>query len=63
MKKLIINLADSQFEKLRFEALEQRKDFGQIIRERLFSTPFSKNVEEAFNDLMEYQINEIMYGE
>ncbi len=62
MKKIVLNISDSTYEKLRFEALHEEKDVQTLIRERLFHKPFEKEVEEAFDDWMEKEINNITGG-
>jgi hypothetical protein len=50
MKKIVLNLSDTTYEKLRLETIEQKKDVHTIIKERIFSKPFSQYVEEAFEE-------------
>jgi hypothetical protein len=59
MKKIVLNISDSTYEKLRFEALQERKDVQTLIRERLFFKPFSKEVEAAFDEWIEKEISNI----
>lgn len=53
MKKIVLNLSDLHIEKFRFEAIEQKKDVQQIIKERIFFKPFSDTVEQAFEIFLE----------
>lgn len=60
MKKIVINISDSTHEKLRFEAILERKSLEKIIEERIFHKPFDKNVEESFDALIQNGINKIL---
>ena len=60
MKKIVLNISESTYEKLRFEALHEKKSVQQLIEERVFHKPFHKEVEEAFSEWMDQQINIIM---
>ena len=62
MKKLIINLSDSDYEKFRFEAIHEKKSIESIIRERIMSKPFCNEVEEAFDEFMEKEMQNIIGG-
>jgi predicted transcriptional regulator len=50
MKKIIVNMSDSTYEKLRFEAMYEKKDLRTIISERILHKQFSDSVEEAFSN-------------
>jgi len=50
MKKIVLNLSDTTYEKLRLETIEQKKDVHTIIKDRIFHKPFSAFVEEAFEE-------------
>lgn len=60
MKKIVFNISDSTYEKLRFEAMTQKKDIYQIIEDRIFDKPFSKEVEEAFEAFISSEVEKIM---
>lgn len=60
MKKLIVNLSDSTFEKIRFEAIEKQKSLQEVISERLLSTPFSSEAEEAYNKLWDSEFTRLL---
>lgn len=62
MKKIVLNISDSTFEKLRFEALREEKGIQQIIYDRIFHKPFHDEVEKAFDDFMAEEINTIIAG-
>ena len=60
MKKIVVNISDTTFEKLRFEALIEKKDIPTLIKERIFIKPFCKEVEEAFNVWMDHEIDKMI---
>lgn len=59
MKKIVLNISDSTYEKLRFEALLEQKSIQEVIQDRVFFKPFHQEVEEAFNAWMESEIQKI----
>jgi hypothetical protein len=59
MKRIVLNISDTTYEKLRFEALIEKKSIQQIIRERLFNKPFENEVEKALEELMSKEIDKI----
>lgn len=60
MKKVVLNISDSTYEKLRFEAILEKKSIQQLIEERMFHKPFHKEVEEAFSEWMDQELNKII---
>lgn len=60
MKKIVLNIADSTYEKLRFEAILEKKNIPELIAERVFHKPFHPEVEEAFEVWMESEIAKII---
>ena len=62
MKKLVINLSDSDYEKFRFEAIYSKKSIEEVIRNRIMSKPFDKEVEEAFDQFIENEMQKIIGG-
>lgn len=62
MKKLVINLSDSDYEKFRFEAIREKKSIEMIIRERIMLKPFHEEVDQAFDDFMEKEMEKIIGG-
>lgn len=62
MKKIVLNISDSTYEKLRFEAIIEKKSIPELIQERIFHKPFHPDVEEAFEKFMEQEINKIIEG-
>lgn len=59
MKKIVLNISDSTYEKLRFEAINEKKDIAKLIEERIFYKPFNESVETAFSNWMDTEINKI----
>lgn len=60
MKKIVINISDSTHEKLRFEAMKERKGIPELISERLLYKPFDIEVEEAFENWISEQVEKII---
>lgn len=60
MKKIVINISDSVYEKLRFETILQKKSIQEVIHERVFYKPFDNAVEEAFDKLSEKELKKMM---
>ena len=62
MKKIVLNISDTTYEKLRFEALLEKKSVQQVIQERVFHKPFDPEVEEAFDEWVNQEIDKITKG-
>lgn len=60
MKKIVLNISDTQFEKFRIEALNERKSIADTIKDRIFHKPFSTTVETYFDQWLESQIKTTM---
>ena len=60
MKKIVLNISDSTYEKLRFEAIHEKKDVQQVVSDRVFHKPFHPEVEEAFENWMNQEIQKII---
>lgn len=60
MKKIVLNISDSTYEKIRFEAILERKSIPELIAERVFHKPFHPAVEEAFEAWMNQEIEKII---
>ena len=60
MKKIVLNISDTTYEKLRFESIHEKKDIQQLIAERIFYKRFHPEVEEAFENWMDQEINKIV---
>lgn len=63
MKKIVLNISDSQYEKFRFEALHEEKSVQQVIADRLFHKPFDAEVLEAFEAWVDSETQKILQGE
>jgi hypothetical protein len=59
MKKIIINISDAIYERLRFEAIQQKKDITAIIAARITERPFDAEIEKAFDKLVKDKIEQI----
>lgn len=62
MKKIVLNISDSTYEKLRFEAIHEKKSVQEVIQDRVFHKPFHQEVQEAFDAWMEQEVNNIIGG-
>lgn len=60
MKKLVLNISDSDYEKLKFEAIFERKDLRQLIKERLWNKEFHPEVMEAYDNYMSQELERIL---
>ena len=60
MKKIVLNISDLEYERFRFEAIHERKSVPDVIKDRLFSKPFHPEVEEAYEDWMNANLNELL---
>lgn len=60
MKKIVLNISEHIFEKLRFEALFEEKSIQTLILERLFTKPFHEEVEKAFDEFMVSELDKII---
>lgn len=62
MKKIVLNISESTYEKLRFEAILERKSIQEVIQDRVFYKPFDPEVEEAFEKWMDQEVTKIIEG-
>lgn len=60
MKQIVINISDIEYEKIRLEALEQRKQVPLLLKERLFHRSFSLEVQEAYDKWLEKNLTALM---
>lgn len=60
MKKIVLNISDSTYEKFRFEAIQQRKSVPEVIANAITQKVFTPEVEEAYNEWLEKNIIEMM---
>jgi len=62
VKKIVLNISDTTYEKLRFEAIYEQKSIQDLIQDRIFYKPFNPEVQEAFDKWMESEIEKITGG-
>jgi len=60
LKKLIINISESTYDKLRFESIEEKKSIEEILKERIFYKKFSENVEKAWDEIMKEKLETLV---
>lgn len=60
MKKIVLNISDLTYEKLRFEAIHEKKDIQQLLAERIFYKPFAQEVENAFDEWVEKETSKML---
>lgn len=63
MKKVVLNISEPTYEKLRFEALEQKISVKEVIIRRIFRIPFHPDIENAYQELLEKQFQEMLAKE
>lgn len=63
MKKIVLNISDSTYEKFCFEAIKEKKTIQQVINDRIFHKPFNTDIEEALENWLDSGINQIIGGE
>lgn len=63
MKKIVLNISDTEYEKFRFEAIHERKSVPDVLRDRVFTKPFHAEVEEAYDAWLQEQLIAIMSEE
>lgn len=60
MKKIVINLGDFTFEKLRLESVMQEKSVSQVIEERIYHKPFSEEVLKEYDKWLTNTIEKLI---
>lgn len=60
MKKIVVNISDYSYEKLRLQAILERKSVSKIIADRITKDGFSAEVEEAFDIKFKIELNKIL---
>lgn len=60
MKKVVLNISESIYERLRFEAIYEKKDMPHLLHDRLLFKPFHKEVETAYDRWMSSEIEKIL---
>lgn len=59
MRRLILRISDFDFERIRFEALLEKKSIREILMKRIFSNPFCEEVEEALDSLIQENFHKL----
>jgi hypothetical protein len=59
VKKIVLNISDTTYEKLRFESILEKKGIQQLIAERLLYKKFHPEVEQAFANWINQEIEKI----
>jgi hypothetical protein len=60
MKKIVLNISDSTYEKIRFEAIQEKKGIPEVIHDRILYKPFHSQIEEAFSSWLDLEIEKII---
>lgn len=60
MKKLVINISDCFYEKLRLECIMYQMSIQEILQNRITHQPFHELVEKSFELWLEKNVNEII---
>lgn len=60
MKKVIVNISEATYEKLRFEAIFEKKSIQELISDRIVNSPWNDEVLKAFDEFMKTQIDKII---
>lgn len=60
MKKVVLNINDLEYEKFRFEAIYEQKSIQEVIKDRLFTKPFSEEVLEAYEKSFQSSLNKLL---
>jgi hypothetical protein len=58
VKKVVLNISDYVYEKLRFEAIYKKKGVLEVLQDRI-KAPFHKDVEEAYDKWLNQEISKI----
>ena len=56
MKKIVINMSDSSYEKLKIEAMTEDKSLSQVMQERIFYKGFSDQTLREFDNWLTHKI-------
>ena len=60
MKKIVLNISENYYEKLRFEAMIQKKSITQVAVDRLLENPFSNETENAYNKFFDKSFDQML---
>ena len=60
MKKIVLNISDCHFEKLRFEAIKNKKSIQDILIDRIFFKDFDEEVQESYENWLNQEFEKII---
>ena len=60
MKKLVLNISDCNYEKLRFEAIKSKKSIEDVLRDRIFFKDFDEEVQECYENWLDQEMQKIL---
>lgn len=63
MKILNLKISETHYEKFRLEAIKHHKSLEQVLRDRVFATPFEEDIEQAYSNWLEEKITQLIEGE
>jgi hypothetical protein len=63
VKKLVLNISDVTYEKLRFEAILFKKSIQDVIIDRIFEKPFAQEVNEAYDEWADEEFKALLREE
>ena len=63
MKKVVLNISDVDYEKFKFEAMIEKKNVFELLKERLFLKPFSEETNNYFDQWLHIELNKIINEE
>lgn len=60
MKKIVINISDSTYEKLRLESIKEKKEISSILAERIVFKKFDEDIEESFSKFCDQSFTDLI---
>jgi len=60
MKKIVVNICDATYEKLRLECINEKKSIQEIIQDRIYHKPFTDEIQLEYERWIEKEINLIL---
>jgi hypothetical protein len=60
VKKVVLNISDHIYERLRFEALYKEQSVSDTIHDRLLEKPFCDDVEKAYDIWIAKEFSKLM---
>jgi hypothetical protein len=58
VKKVVLNISDYIYEKLRFEAIHTKQSVLDVLHDRI-KAPFHKDIEESYDKWLNQEISKI----